>query len=99
MSDRRLLKAQPDAFRVAYNLGVILERMDRFEAAAAAYEQASRSQDEMGGFSMFRAGSLYRKMERTDDARRALEAFLKRWKGDPKYRRAAERLLSELSRK
>ena len=87
------MKAEPDAFQISYNLGVLLEGMDRPEEAIAAYESASRSEEEMGDFALFKAAGLYHKTEDPDAARQALEAFLKR---NAKQRRAAENLMDEL---
>ncbi len=81
---------------MAYNLGALQKRLGGFEAAAEAYRRALQSKEEVGDYSLLRAGNLYHKMGEPDSARKALEAFLERWEGDPQHRRTAERLLEKL---
>ncbi len=90
---RRVLRQNPEAYRVAFNLAVLLERMGSAGAAADAYEQAAASDDERGDFALLKAGEIYHEAGDSTKAQKVLKAFLARWKGDPRYRRRAERLL------
>lgn len=92
-----LLKSDPDAYQVAYNLGVELERTDRSTEALRAFRTSWVGGREVGVFSRFRMGQLFARSGQVDSARLALSEFLWSWQGDPGTADSATRILDQLT--
>jgi len=90
------LGANPQAYRVAYNLAAELERAGEVDDAIDAYRVAWSAGGEVGAFSRLRMGSLFAKSGKSDSARLSLLEFKADWKGDPRHGETADRLLEHL---
>ena len=93
---RDVLGANPQAYRVAYNLAAELERAGEVDDAIDAYRVAWSAGGEVGAFSRLRMGSLFAKSGKSDSARLSLLEFKADWKGDPRHGETADRLLEHL---
>lgn len=97
VSYRTVLEKDPTYDDVAVNLGSLLERKRRPEEAIEAFLLAAKQSGKQSNLALFAVGRLYVQLGQKEDAKNALESFLKRWRGEAAVREHAERLLTQLS--
>lgn len=71
----------PEDRKAHFNLGVALEKSGKSDEAARAYRMSAALGDAKA---IFNLGTVLQTQGKSEDAVTAYEAFLKRWRGDPK---------------
>ncbi|MDP6038114.1 MAG: tetratricopeptide repeat protein, partial [Candidatus Latescibacteria bacterium] len=80
-----------------FNLGILLERKRLPEEAIEAFLLVAKQPGRQGDLALFAAGRLYVQLGEKENAKKVLESFLNRWKGEGAVRQNAERLLRQLN--
>jgi tetratricopeptide (TPR) repeat protein len=79
------------------NLATLLEKEERYEDAINALIRGAEGSGEHNDLALFAAARLYGRLGRLDEARHTLNAFLRRWKGEPEIKVRALKTLNQLT--
>ena len=95
---RKALQINPNYLDARINLGSTYKEFGLLDEAIQEYQAALRIDPDRAEI-YYNLGTAYREKRRYDEAIRSYRAFIKRWKGDPRYIGVAEDNIRELERR